>query len=388
MKEFAGNPSAIKSIEAWFSSWKPGSKALLLVGPPGVGKTTAAITLAKSHGYDLLEMNASDVRDKTRINRILGSASEYGSLVSAGRVILIDEVDGMTSNDRGGTSAIVDVLKNTRFPIILTANDGYASPVRAITPYAVTVKFKKVNPHTIESVLRKIAKTEGIEASEDVLGSIARNSSGDLKSAINDLEALAEGEKRITKKDLDILAPRDRNQDIFQALKVVFKTLSFNDARSAIQNLGVDPEMVKSWIEENIPYEYEGREEIKDAYYWLSKADIFYGRIIKRQSWGLMSYALDFMTSGVALSKTERYIKFTKYQFPSAIKYLSRTKSVRAIRYATAKKIGKRIHASPDEVIKVYLPYFREILKSRKVDPKRFVEHYELSREEFEFLKG
>ncbi len=387
LKDVAGNSDAIRKIEEWFKTWKPGKKPLLLVGPPGVGKTTAAIALAKEHGLELLEMNASDVRDKKNIQRVAGLASEYGSLFARGRLILLDEVDGMSSVDRGGVSAIIEVIKNSRYPIILTANDDYATPVRALLPYVEVVRFRKVNPLTIKAVLKRILDKEGIEVPDEVLDAVVKNASGNLKSAINDLEALVEGEKKVSKKVAEILAPRDREQDIFQALKIIFKTENFKTARAAVFNLDVDPDMLKAWIEENIPNEYEKPVEVAKAYYWLSRADIFSGRIIRRQNWSLLSYAMDLMTAGVALSKDQMYRKFTKYQFPQTIKYLSRTRQVRQIRYSLAKKIGKKMHASPDEVITVHLPYIREMIATGKVDLEKFARHYDLDQEEIAYLR-
>ncbi len=387
LKDLAGNKEAVTRIEKWFSSWKPGKKALLLVGPPGVGKTTAALALAEERGLDLLEMNASDTRNKSGIDRIAGLASQYGSLFSSGRLILIDEIDGMTKYDRGGTSELVKVIKNSQFPIILTANDDYATPVRVIIPYVEVVKFKRVNALTIKSVLKKIAAKEGVEVDDEILDKISKNASGDLKSAINDLQALAEGSRHVEKKDVDLVFTRDREQDIFQALKIIFKTESFKTAKSAILNLDVDPDMLKAWLEENIPNEYEKPHEVANAYYWLSRADIFSGRIIRRQSWSLLSYVLDFMTAGVALSKDEMYRKFTRYQFPATIRYLSKTKSKRQLEKSLAMKIGEKLHASTNEVITEYLPFIRTMMKLKKLDVSRFAEHYGLTEEELSVLR-
>ncbi len=386
IKEFAGNPSAVKKVLAWYKSWKPGKKALLFVGPPGVGKTTLALALAKTFGLEILEMNASDIRNKKNIEKILGLGSLYASLTAKSKLILVDEVDGISSADRGGASAIVDVIKHSSFPIILTANDAYATPVRTIANYVEIVKFKRINPITIKSVLRRIAEKEGVSVSDEVLDKIAHSCNGDLKSAINDLEALAEGEKKVSEKDLNALGNRDRKEDMFQALKVIFKTESFTTARQSVFNLDETPDMIKAWIDENIPREYENLDDIARAYYWLSRSDIFFGRIIRRQNWGLLSYAIDFMTGGVALSKKEVYRKFTGYQFPSTIRMLSKTKKMRAIRYSLAKKIGEKIHASPDEVIREYLPYFSEMVKKSKKIRDSFAEHYELDDAELEVL--
>ncbi len=387
LRDIAGNKEAVEKIEKWFASWKPGKKALLLIGPPGVGKTTAAQALAYEKGLDLLEMNASDTRNKKGVERIAGLASQYGSLFSSGRLILIDEVDGMSSYDRGGTSAVVQIIKQSRFPIILTANDDYAPSVRALMPYVEVVKFKKVNPFTIRAVLKKILSREKIEVSDELVDKISKNASGDLKSAINDLEALVEGEKIVTNGVSHLLSPRDRQQDIFQALKMIFKTESFKTARAAALNLDVDPEMLKAWIDENIPSEYEKPEEVAKAYYWLSRADVFFGRISRRQNWTLMSYALDFLTGGVALSKESMYRKFTRYQFPATIRYLSKTKARRSVENSLAKKLGEKLHAGTREVITEYLPMIRMMVKMKKLDVSKFAEHYELTPEEVSVLR-
>ncbi len=387
LEDVAGNKEALKRIDLWFKTWKPGKKALLLVGPPGVGKTTAAVALAKEHGLDLLEMNASDTRNKAGVSRIVGLASQYGSLFSSGRLILIDEVDGMNRYDRGGTTELVKILKQSQYPIILTANDDYATPVRAIKQYVEVVKFKKVNSLTIKSVLKRIASAEGIDVDESIVDKIAKNADGDLKSAINDLQAVSEGEKKVGESAGNLLFARDRQQDVFQALKIIFKTESFKTAKSAVMNLDLDPDMLKAWIDENISNEYENMEEVAEAYYWLSRADIFSGRIIRRQNWSLLSYVLDFMTAGVALSKNKMYRKFTRYQFPQSIMYLSRTKATRQIEYSLARKIGAKIHASQNEVMTEYLPYIREMVRLGKLNVSRFSEYFDLSDSEISLLR-
>ncbi len=386
IKEFAGNPTAVKRVLGWYQSWKPGNKALLLVGPPGIGKTTLALALARTFDVDVLEMNASDTRSKKAVERVAGLGSLYGSLTSKPRLILIDEVDGMSSNDRGGTSALVDVIKKSSFPIIMTANDSYAVSIRALKPYVEIVKMKRVNPLTVKAVLGKIAREEKVRVSDDVLTKIAHSCHGDLKSAINDFEALAEGETSIEEESLNVIGGRDRKEDMFNALRTLFKTEEFLKARQAIMGLDETPDIIKAWIDENIPREYERPREVANAYYWLARSDVFFGRIIRRQNWGLMSYALDFMTGGVALSKEKPYHKFTGYQFPSFIKLLSKTKKIRTVRHSLAKKIGERIHASPNEVIHEYLPYLSEMAKKSKDVRESFREHYELDDEETKVL--
>ena len=71
ISDMVGNEESRSSIVEWFAKWKKGTKPLLLIGPPGIGKTTIAYLVAKQFGYDLIGLNASDVRSKSRINEIL-----------------------------------------------------------------------------------------------------------------------------------------------------------------------------------------------------------------------------------------------------------------------------------------------------------------------------
>jgi len=71
ISDMVGNEEARAAITEWFVKWKKGTKPLLLVGPPGIGKTTIAYLVANQFGYDMIGLTASDVRSKSRINEIL-----------------------------------------------------------------------------------------------------------------------------------------------------------------------------------------------------------------------------------------------------------------------------------------------------------------------------
>ena len=68
--DLIGNEESRKLFVEWFTNWKKGIKPILLVGPPGIGKTTLANLAAKQFGYDLISLNASDVRNKKNINAV------------------------------------------------------------------------------------------------------------------------------------------------------------------------------------------------------------------------------------------------------------------------------------------------------------------------------
>jgi len=97
-KDVAGNKPAIEKLRDWIESWnkgRPSKAAVLLYGPAGVGKTSVTEALARERGWDLVEINASDKRSGDILAKVAGLASTQSTLFSKGRLILLDEVDGI-----------------------------------------------------------------------------------------------------------------------------------------------------------------------------------------------------------------------------------------------------------------------------------------------------
>ena len=132
ISDMIGNEESRSTIMEWFTKWKKGTKPILLVGPPGIGKTTIAYLSAKQFGYDLIGLNASDVRSKSRISEILspvlGNVSLFGS-----PMIFVDEVDGIHGKgDYGGAEALIEILKEPTIPIVLAANSDVSDKMKSI----------------------------------------------------------------------------------------------------------------------------------------------------------------------------------------------------------------------------------------------------------------
>jgi replication factor C subunit 1 len=124
------------------------ARAALISGPPGIGKTSAARIVCAQLGYEVIEQNASDVRNKGAIENAIKDlslnksldyfsvagvkkaesnenvlASAIGGLATQKSVIIMDEVDGVGAGDRGGIAALIKVIKNCKTPIICICND-------------------------------------------------------------------------------------------------------------------------------------------------------------------------------------------------------------------------------------------------------------------------
>ena len=363
LKEFVNQNEALRKFLNFIKKWKKG-KALLFYGPPGTGKTCLIEAYANEKNLEFIELNASDWRSKTQIEKILSETINTKPLFKKGKIIFIDEIDGLAGReDVGGVGAIIKLIKESRFPIILTANDPWKSKLKILRNYCELIEFKKVSVFDIEKRLMFIARKENIKVDKIVLRELARRSEGDLRAAITDLEIVSRGKNEIRLKDLEVLGFREKEKVIFDVLKNIFKTSSARSASLALMNVDKDPAEIFWWIEENILNEYEKAEEIAKAYEALSKADLFRARITREQNWKFLKYMIEIMTAGVALSKKEMYRKFTRYKYPSKLIVLGRTKFERREEKEKLLELSKELHCSTRKIRKEFLPFLKIFMK-------------------------
>ncbi|MBN2478360.1 replication factor C large subunit, partial [Candidatus Micrarchaeota archaeon] len=297
--EIIGNEQAKEKVKRWILNWRRGkmSKPLLIHGPTGVGKTVYADAVKKEFDMELIEMNASQFRDKKNVEKILSHSLLASTLSGKQKLILVDDVDFLCKNDRGGATAIVSVIKSSNAPMILTATNPWEKKIAPIRAVCEMVQVKRPTKNSIGKLLEKIADVENLEINGEKIAEIAENCGGDVRSAVNDLQA-----NRPTR--------RDRETDMFNIVRTIFKAQTYKEAKEVMKR-GVNYEMVALWVDENIPYEYKDCEDLADAYYYMSRADQFMGRITG-SSWGYLRYVIDYISAGVALSKKKRYPYFVK----------------------------------------------------------------------------
>jgi len=386
LKEFVGHKEVVDVFLKWISKWKPSSKALLFYGMPGTGKTALIQAYSNEMKFDFIEMNASDFRSAQQIQGVFGQSMKQASLFKKSKVFLIDEVDGIAGReDLGGVGAVIKIIKESRFPIVLTANNAFDPRLRTLRQYCQLVQFKKISVFDIEKRLREICEREKIKVDGEVLKVLAKRSEGDLRSAINDLETISQGRKEIAVEDLAILGQREREANIFEVLRDIFKAKTAQAARLALAHLDKDPDEVFWWIENNISKEYEKPGEVAAAYEALSIADIFRQRIMKRQNWRMRAYMIDVMTAGVAMAKQEVYKKFTRYQYPGNIIMLGRSKEGRRVVREILKKFSVSNHCSIKKFRSETLPFVKIMMKDMKFK-KSISEAYDISKDDVKLL--
>jgi replication factor C large subunit len=393
LAEIVGNTEAIQQFVNWIKSWEKGvpkKRCAFLYGSPGVGKTVTVEAIANEYKMEFVEKNASDYRTEEAINRFAGLASQYGSLFGGKRIILLDELDGLTgTSDRGGVKAITDVVKTAQCPVVLIANSAYDPRFSSLRNYCLLIEFKKPPAGEVAKHLKKICEKEGIQSDENALKFIAQRSGGDVRSAVNDLQALGQGKKRLTYEDVSWLGYRDRQDTIFNVLRMIFYGKTCFGAKQAVDMADVDTDMLFEWIYENVPAHFTDPHDLANAMDALAVADVYRGRIRATQDWSFMRYVIDYMTAGVAMArqgtKTSGWIPF---RFPQRIQMLSRSRAERAIQRSVGAKIKRRCHISAVRASKEVLPYLRIIFKNNVDMAAGLVRWLDLDQEMVEYVAG
>ncbi len=388
LKEVLGNGKAISELREWAQSWERGAPitgAVILYGPAGTGKTSAALALAQEFDWDYIEMNASDVRTAGMIQKIAGPASKSGTFSGQRRLVILDEADNLHgSADRGGAAAILRLVRETSQPVLLIANEYYEIE-KPLRDAAKGIQFRSVRSTTIAQALREICKAEKVACDPDALELIAERAGGDLRSAVNDLQAAAQGQAELKLEDV-ATAERDVKASIFKVLDVIFKGENATEALRASYDLDESPEDLIHWIDENLPLAYEG-EDLVRGYESLSRADIFLGRVKVRQNYGLWRYAGFLMTGGIQAAREGRRHGYIAFRPPGLWRRMGQSKKARNIRDSAARKIGGRVHLSARYVRAELMGFIGLLLKDKKLAPKVAAE-LDLSIEEIALLMG
>lgn len=212
-KMICGNTGQVEKLSAWLRAWpdnvrtkfkKPGKdghgvfRAIMIHGPPGIGKTTAAHLAANLEGYDIVESNASDTRSKklveTGLKGVLDTTSLLGYFAGDGKkveadkkklVLIMDEVDGMSAGDRGGVGALAAVCKKTSVPMILICNDRKLPKMRPFDHVTYDLPFRRPTVEQIRSRIMTICFREGMSLPTPVANAIIEGSRSDIRQIIN-----------------------------------------------------------------------------------------------------------------------------------------------------------------------------------------------------------
>jgi replication factor C large subunit len=274
--------------------------------------------------------------------------------------------------------------------MILIVNDIYSllkGSGEALRNLCQTITFYEVKPPQIIEVLRRICTQEQITVDLKVLSTLADRCQGDVRSAINDLQSLCLNRQQLTVSSVDALGYRDREKIIFDALRDVFKAQQISELRNITQSIDITPEMLLLWIVENIPREYQDMIDCAHALEATAKADVFFGRVFRRQHYGFWSYACDLMTSGVAIAKTHRYPN-NRYYSPSWFKQRRYQKQEKGGQGTVFEKLQPVFHCSLKKLKDDAFPHFRQMFQNNIQFACAMKHQFDFSESEVSYLLG
>ncbi|MCL5122714.1 MAG: AAA family ATPase, partial [Candidatus Marsarchaeota archaeon] len=179
LSDIVGNSAAVASVKAYARDIGRGSrkKPLMLFGPSGTGKTSAAYALARDAGWNLVELNAGDYRDSASILTKLMPAAMSRSLFGKMNMILMDEVDELAARfDNGASRAISDLIDAAKCPIVFTANDFWDRKISFLRAKVEPVAFKRVDSFSSSSFIEKVAKANSIRVDANAVKAIISRS--------------------------------------------------------------------------------------------------------------------------------------------------------------------------------------------------------------------
>ena len=356
ISDMVGNEESRSAIMEWFAKWKKGTKPLLLVGPPGIGKTTMAFLVAKQFGYDMIGLNASDVRSKSRINEILtpvlGNVSVLGT-----PMIFVDEVDGIHGRgDYGGVAALVDILKEPTVPIILAANDDTSDKMKNIKKVVKTISFKKIPPRLLRVYLENILKKESAKLSPGSLIKVIDKSRGDIRSMINLTQSMVTGFNPQTETTFE-------NIDVEDGINAFFKSKSVEEARGVLYSMQIDPREKINAFYSSIVTSSLDPETFAKYLEIISEADMLYGKIVRTQNWRLLRYLNDIL---IKLYHNDDRVRYAQYNLSWPL--LNRIRWDGAKIKSLSSVMAKKLHLSSSAFVTFGLPFVLFCIKNNTLE--------------------
>ena len=376
--DIIGHDLEIKEVDNFYKKF-PEKRALILNGPVGIGKTSLAIALANKYNLELFELNASDLRNRASLERVLEPVSSQDSLFKKGKLILMDEVEGITTSDRGGLPELIALITKTKFPIMLTTNNIWHKKFSLLRQKCKIISLKELKEQEIIDIIKNVLRKEKKIIKDSLIALIAKQVRGDVRAALNDLQSVLNLGEEIFVSEI---SEREKQENIFNLLKRLFQEETNEKTLNIFDNSELELDELLLWVEENLPLEYEGKVLAK-AIDSLSRADVFKGRIYRQQYWRFLIYENFFLSAGISAVKKIKNKKFVNYKRPSRILKIWLANQKNAKISSVIEKYAKFCHMSKKKAVKekFLLPLILDNLD------KKTKQKMDFSKKDEEFLR-
>jgi len=317
LDEIVGNDAAKKDFLDWLEKWDERGKAALLHGPPGVGKTVLVEVAASTLNYRLIETNASETRKVDFLENVIRPAAFNKSLFGNKILIFFDEIDGLSSEESGAISFILELIESSRAPIVMAANDPWAPSLSKIRDRVYMISLHRIRPQSIIKRLRDICRAEGIKCRQEVLLMIAEHSNGDMRAAIEDLELLYSSREDINAEEAEkILSYRNVERNIFEILRAATYAQTLEKASISLSSSEEEPGDLLEWVFENIPH-LSPKQWLLPALRYVAEADMLFRQISKNSLWRLLPSFYHKLASAFFVIPQKTRVNFS---FPNRIR--------------------------------------------------------------------
>ncbi|MEM2115576.1 MAG: AAA family ATPase [Candidatus Woesearchaeota archaeon] len=332
------------------------NQKIIIYGPPGVGKTSCVYAIASDLNYEVIEINASDERSKSELEKYIPAVKQK-SIFGRNKIILIDEIDGISNTDYGAIEGIKRIIKESIFPVVLTANDIWDKRFKELRSLCKVVEFNHINKRKIFQQLKKITQLENIQISDEILEEIADGAKGDLRAALNDLNAILYSQN----KSLEPLG-RELEKKIVNAILTIIYKNTYNDLSMAFSNVELEPEEILYWVEHSIWNANFSYISIQEMLKNIQNANYLLLELKKNEYWRMLVYIFFYLSVMVGKSKKETATNF-KITAPNIYIHKWNASNKQAIKNALIEKISKITHANREDILMIFDRYI-EIIKN------------------------